>query len=141
MRRNGGARCKSENDLAGMASRRTKSPRRAKTPPKSGPKRLIPKSELRKIKQMVSARRKAGEEGVDTDDEVQRAGWHLEVLRVADGPEEAHPSSGMALVVPHARQEDEWDCGLACAHMSLCALGVGAQDCSLAANVRLRSSL
>ena len=35
--------------------------------------------------------------------------------------------------MPKARQEEAWDCGLACAHMALRALGVGAHECSLAA--------
>ena len=47
--------------------------------------------------------------------------------------EEAHPAGGMALAVPKARQEEAWDCGLACAQMALRALGVGPQECSLAA--------
>ena len=116
---------------------RKPSPRRTKSPLKGGSKagggRLAPKSELKKIKQAVAARRRAGEEDVHTDEEVSRAGWHLDALKLADGPEEAHPAGGMALAVPKARQEEAWDCGLACAQMALRALGVGPQECSLAA--------
>ena len=117
------------------AMARKPSPRRTKSPAaaRRGGGRLAPKAELKKIKQAVAARRRAGEEDVHTDEEVTRAGWHLDVLKLADGPKEAHPAGGMALSVPKARQEEGWDCGLACAHMALRALGVGAQECSLAA--------
>jgi len=117
------------------AMARKPSPRRTKSPAaaRRGGGRLAPKAELKKIKLAVAARRRAGEEDVHTDEEVTRAGWHLDVLKLADGPKEAHPAGGMALSVPKARQEEAWDCGLACAHMALRALGVGAQECSLAA--------
>ena len=82
---------------------RKPSPRRTKSPLKVGSKaggskggggRLAPKSELKKIKQAVAARRRAGEEGVHTDEEVTRAGWHLDALKLSDGPVEAHPAGG-----------------------------------------------
>ena len=69
------------------AATRTKSPGRTKSPAavRRGGGRLAPKAELKKIKQAVAARRRAGEE-VYTDDEVERLGWHLDVLKLPDGP-------------------------------------------------------
>ena len=69
------------------AATRTKSPGRTKSPAavRRGGGRLAPKAELKRIKQAVAARRRAGEE-VYTDDEVERLGWHLDVLKLPDGP-------------------------------------------------------
>ena len=69
------------------AAARKPSPRRTKSPAavRRGGGRLAPKAELKKIKQAVAARRRAGEE-VYTDDEVERLGWHLDVLKLPDGP-------------------------------------------------------
>ena len=47
------------------------------------------------------------------------------------GPREATPVDGMAVMVPKARQQETWDCGLTCVHMALRALGMSAEDCSL----------
>lgn len=74
----------------------------------------IPKAELRKIKQRVAALRKKGHD-LWTDDEVEREGWRLE----SGAPPTAHPAEavGMNSLVPKARQQGDWDCGLACVHM------------------------
>ena len=73
--------------------------------------RLIPKHELRKIKQRVAKLRKQGHE-LWTDEEVEREGWTLEI---------ANPAS-QSIAVNKVEQSDNWDCGLACAQMVLGAL-------------------
>ena len=73
---------------------------------------LIPKHELRKIKQRVSKLRKQGHE-IFTDEEVEKDGW------VLDHP----PPSLPGLFVSKEKQRESWDCGLACAQMVLGVLG------------------
>ena len=74
--------------------------------------RLIPKHELRKIKQRVAKLRKQGHE-IYTDDEVEKDGWVLQHVNPA--------SSG--LHVEKEKQKESWDCGLACTQMVLGVLG------------------
>ena len=66
---------------------------------------LIPKSELRKIKQRVAKLRNQGHD-IWTDDEVSAAGYTTEV-------------SKSGLHVEKERQQESWDCGLACVQMVL----------------------
>ena len=80
--------------------------------PKRAP-RVIPKHELRKIKQHVSRMRKKGHE-VYTDEEVEKEGWVLSDAQLAS-----------AIHVEKKRQEKNWDCGLACTQMVLGVLGDG----------------
>ena len=79
-------------------------------PPSRG---LIPKAELRKIKQRVAKLRKQGHE-IWTDDEVTAEGWETEL--------DHKPRAG-GLHVGKEKQQEEWDCGLACAQMVLGVLG------------------
>ena len=79
--------------------------------PTAAAPRLIPKHELRKIKQQVSKLRKKGHE-VWTDEEVEKAGWTTE------------QSMQSGLLVSQQQQQESWDCGLACVQMVLGALGV-----------------
>ena len=81
-------------------------------PPSRG---LIPKAELRKIKQRVAKLRKQGHE-IWTDDEVTAEGWETEL--------DHKPRAG-GLHVGKEKQQEEWDCGLACAQMVLGVLGTG----------------
>ena len=74
---------------------------------------LIPKHELRKIKQRVAKLRKQGHEDIWTDDEVTSAGWTTEQPMAPVG----------GLHVGKERQKESWDCGLACASMALGVLG------------------
>ena len=91
------------------------------SPPHTSPRRrrFIPKAELRKIKCQVAALRKKGHE-VWTDDEVERAGYTLDIL-----------APSVSLAVPKQMQEADWDCGLACAKMALLTLGCPASDCGI----------
>ena len=73
---------------------------------------LIPKHELRKIKQHVAKLRKQGHD-ILTDDEVERNGWVTDHMAVKD----------VGLPVKKERQKESWDCGLACARMVLGVLG------------------
>ena len=73
--------------------------------------RVIPKHELRKIKQHVARMRKKGHE-IWTDEEVESAGWVLSDAQLA-----------RAVHVVKERQQEHWDCGLACAQMVLGTLG------------------
>ena len=75
--------------------------------------KVIPKHELRKIKQRVQKLRSQGHE-VFTDEEVEKEGWVLEQTAV--------PSSS-GLHVMKEKQKENWDCGLACVQMVLSTLG------------------
>ena len=74
---------------------------------------LIPKSELRKVKQRVAKLRKQGHE-IWTDDEVTAEGWVTE--------ESLKPPAG-GLHVGKEQQKESWDCGLACVQMVIGVLG------------------
>ena len=74
---------------------------------------LIPKSELRKIKQRVAKLRKQGH-AIWTDDEVEAEGWTVEV-----------PMTPTGLLVAKEKQKESWDCGLACVQM---VIGVLSDD-------------
>ena len=89
--------------------------------------RKIPKTELRKIKQQVSKLRKKGHE-VWTDDEVLAAGFTLG----------EPPPQSVDSLVSKTRQQQSWDCGLACTEMALSALGL---EGSSSGHVALRSRL
>ena len=74
---------------------------------------LIPKHELRKIKQRVAKLRKQGHD-ILTDEEVEKNGW------ITD---HAAAAQKVGLPVSKERQQESWDCGLACTQMVLGALG------------------
>jgi len=74
---------------------------------------LIPKSELRKIKQRVAKLRKQGHD-IWTDDEVEAEGWTVDV-----------PTTPAGLHVAKEKQKESWDCGLACVQM---VIGVLSDD-------------
>ena len=74
---------------------------------------LIPKAELRKIKQRVAKLRKQGHD-IWTDDEVASEGWVSE---------QARKPAGGGLLVAKEKQKESWDCGLACAQMVIGVLG------------------
>lgn len=77
----------------------------------AAPRRIVTKSELRKIKQRVAKLRKQGHD-IWTDDEIEREGYTLDIQTKPGG-----------LHVPKKKQEEAWDCGLACVQMTLNMLG------------------
>ena len=107
---------------------------KAKTAPKASEAaapaklRMITKAELRKIKQRVAKLRKQGHD-IWTEDEVEKEGYTLS--------ESAPPPS--SLIVSGKRQEESWDCGLACVRMALGVLGHNATHASLTQRLASRS--
>lgn len=74
-------------------------------------KKVITKAELRKIKIRVAKLRKQGHDDIWTDDEVEKEGYTL-----------GH-GTPTGLHVAKKKQEESWDCGVACVQMALGALG------------------